>query len=250
MAVLVTLLAIAVGLLGVLVAGLLRSHAEVLRALHDMGVVLDPGRKRSSVDDLPTRSTASGEETSGFDLVGTTVEGGSMSLAVRGTERLTLLAFLSSTCLTCRSFWDAFAAPDLEVPGGARLVAVAKGPEAESPSALRDLAPPNVTTILSSEAWEAYGVPVAPYFVLIDGSTGDVVGEGAATSWPQVRNLMEQSMADAGIADDRAKVREGELAATGRAQRGRAAREARVDEQLKAAGIEPGHPSLYAEDDA
>ena len=41
MVALVVLLTIVVALLGVLVAGLLRSHAEVLRTLHDMGVVLD-----------------------------------------------------------------------------------------------------------------------------------------------------------------------------------------------------------------
>ena len=40
--------AVVIGLLCVLVVGLLRSHAEILRALHDLGVDLD--RK----DDGPT----------------------------------------------------------------------------------------------------------------------------------------------------------------------------------------------------
>ncbi|MEX1008507.1 MAG: hypothetical protein WD271_11755 [Acidimicrobiia bacterium] len=44
MAVLVTLLGVVIALLGLLVAGLLRSHAEVLRALHDLGVDLDRQR--------------------------------------------------------------------------------------------------------------------------------------------------------------------------------------------------------------
>jgi len=40
LAILVTVEAVAIGLLGLLVAGLLRSHAEVLRALHDLGAGL------------------------------------------------------------------------------------------------------------------------------------------------------------------------------------------------------------------
>jgi uncharacterized membrane protein len=42
MAVLVTMLAVVLALLALLVAGLLRSHAEILRALHQPGVNLDP----------------------------------------------------------------------------------------------------------------------------------------------------------------------------------------------------------------
>ncbi|MGH9063549.1 MAG: hypothetical protein ACRD0L_06195, partial [Acidimicrobiales bacterium] len=40
MVVLVVVEALAIGLLGVLVAGLLRSHAEILRALHRLGAGL------------------------------------------------------------------------------------------------------------------------------------------------------------------------------------------------------------------
>ncbi len=42
MGVLVVLFSVVVVLLAVLVAGLLRSHAEILRALHQLGVGLDP----------------------------------------------------------------------------------------------------------------------------------------------------------------------------------------------------------------
>ena len=48
MVALITLLAVAVGLLSLLVVGLLRSHAEILRALHDLGVDLDPSTHASS----------------------------------------------------------------------------------------------------------------------------------------------------------------------------------------------------------
>jgi hypothetical protein len=253
MAALITLLAILVAVLGVLVAGLLRSHAEVLRALHELGVNLDPANAEPANRSDPVELTTFGVPRprpggdgrgSGFDIVGQTPAGDAATVAVTGTDRLTLVAFLSSTCLTCRAFWDAFGAPGLHVPGDARLVAVTKGADAESPAAVRKLAPRDVVTVLSSEAWASYGVPLAPYFVLVDGASGDVVGEGAATSWDQVRNLMEQSMADAGWASSLGRrLREGPPARD--AHETGKARAARVDEELRAAGIDPGHPSLY-----
>jgi hypothetical protein len=236
--VLVTLLTVVVALLAVLVAGLLRTHAEILRALHDLDVNLDPAQA-----DPPARRTQAGiaapgeRATAGFDLTGATPVGEAVHIAVLGADRLTLLAFLSSTCLTCRGFWEAFTEPALDVPGDARLVIVTKGLEAESESALRKLAPRTVPTVLSSDAWTNYGVPVAPYFVLVDGLTGEVVGEGAAASWDQVRNLMGQSLADAGLA-----VRRGRIA---RDRSDGGARAAQVDDALRAAGIGPGHPSLH-----
>ena len=52
------------------------------------------------------------------------------------------------------------------------------GPEGESASAITGLAPEHVLVVMSSEAWDAYGVPGSPYFVYIDGATGSIVGEG------------------------------------------------------------------------
>ena len=55
-----------------------------------------------------------------------------MAVGVVGAPEPTLLAFLSSGCLTCREFWETFADPSLDVPGGARLVVVTMSPEDES----------------------------------------------------------------------------------------------------------------------
>ena len=49
---------------------------------------------------------------------------------------------------------------------------------------------------MSSEAWAAYEVPGSPYFVLVDGPSGQARGEGTGIDWPQVRGLLEQ------VADD------------------------------------------------
>lgn len=251
---LVVLLTLIVGLLGLLVAGLLRSHGEILRALHDMGENLDPSRTttRSAVDLSRKPNVAPGVpeprdlDTGVFDVAGVDPYGNAVSAAVLGTGRLTLMGFLTSSCLACEVFWQAFTDPQIDVPGGARVVLLTKGPEAESESALRRLAPREVPTILSTEAWQSYGIPVAPYFVLIDGGSDRVIGEGAATSWAQVHNLMSQALADQGIlVEGGRRVTSGERALAAHLN-GRE-REARIDDELRAAGIEPGDPSLYGQ---
>ncbi|HEX4819551.1 MAG TPA: hypothetical protein VFV00_05045 [Acidimicrobiales bacterium] len=222
MVVLVTLLGVAVGLLALLVAGLLRSHAEILRALNELGVDLDPNRGARANTTLPPRAAAD----SVADVTGTDADGAAQHIAVAGVEHNTLLAFLSTTCLTCRDFWSAFADPSLDVPGRARVVIVTRSEEAESPSSVRRLAPRTVHTVMSTETWHAYNVPGAPYFILVDGARSQVIGEGTATAWERVQELMRQAMADANEA-------------------GRGGRT--VDDELRAAGIEPGDPSLYPE---
>ncbi|MFQ5948344.1 MAG: hypothetical protein ACE5KX_05750 [Acidimicrobiia bacterium] len=244
MVLLVTIEALAIALLGFLVAGLLRSHAEVLRALHDLGAGYndDSGaalRVRPGV--AQSRSTS----TPAFDLVGKAPNGGSVKIGVVGTDHSTLLAFLSTGCQTCAGFWEAFGAGSgLLLPGeDTRLVIVTKGPGDESESRLRQLAPRDVPIVLSSQAWTDYEVPVSPYFILVDGPSSRVLGEGAATTWPRVASLLEQALADGGLGSS------GEGGdVDGRRRRRRRAgaeRQARADQELLAAGIHPGHPSLY-----
>src|SRR4030088_733477 len=104
MVVLVTLLAVAVGLLSLLVAGLLRSHAEILRALHELGVDLNPSPASGSASagTVPAPRRGSGGVVA--DVSGQDPAGAPQHVAVTGVAHSTLLAFLSSTCLTCRNF--------------------------------------------------------------------------------------------------------------------------------------------------
>jgi len=236
MAVLVVLLAVVVALLGVLVAGLLRSHAEIIRSLHELGVNLDPDAAPSAPQraDMPRMTRRDREAT---DLAGVTPRGDAISVSVVGASHSTLLAFLTSGCSTCAGFWSALADQSLWVPGDARLVAVTKGAEGDSPGRLTKFAPPDVPVVMSTEAWDAYDVPVAPYFVYIDGPSGAIVGEGASVTWEHLRGMLEQALADAGM-DPGARRR--------RSTRHRD-RVARVDDTLRRAGIEPGDPSLYPE---
>jgi hypothetical protein len=241
-------------LLGLLVAGLLRSHAEILRALHELrGVPLGVPSPRTGganvVSELefpgvrpgvaPPRATGAAGEARGFDIAGMTPVGETAIVGVTDVSGTTLIAFLTSGCSTCASFWREFQNPDrLGLPLGMRLVIVTKGEGDESPSAVAELAPGWATTVMSSQAWLDHEVPVSPYFLLVDGPTGRVIGEGAATSWRQVRDLMTQALDDMTFSAGSAVTQvDDELTRDDGA--------ARADRELMAAGIYPGDPSLY-----
>jgi hypothetical protein len=203
----IVMLGVVVALISVLVVGLLRSNADVLRTLHDLGVGEDDlgassparqgaaGRARSSAEGLPERR-AKGRGVV-HDIAGLDPDGGAIHVGIEGAPGATLLAFLSSGCTTCQDFWRAFGTDEVRlVPGrDTRVVVVTRGPEDESPLAVGELAPAGVSTVMSTTAWDDYGVPVSPYFMLVDGRRG-VLGEGAATSWAKVVQLLEESLAD------------------------------------------------------
>jgi hypothetical protein len=242
----VVLLAAVVAVQTVLVAGLLRSHAVILRRLHDLGAGVGdptgapaPGRSAPSAPaDLPATAHAARTGRPGHDVVGVDPDGDAIALRVVGAPHLTVLAFLSSSCLTCSRFWeDLRKRSGVALPEGARLVVVAKGPEAESPTAIANLAPRDFTTILATAAWDDYQVPGSPYVVAVDGPSGTVIGEGTGSSWTQVSGLLAEATGDL------------EWSAAGRVRRPRkhradAEREADLDAALLAAGIAPCDPRL------
>ena len=125
-------------------------------------------------------------------------------------------------------FWDEFGG-QFELPDPTtRTIVVTKGTEAESPSKIAGLAPESLTTIMSSDAWDAFRVPLTPYFVYINGSA-NVIGEGSATTWPHLLSLLRQSAEDA---EDPTS-----LDTEGRVRY--------ANESLTSSGIEPDDPSLY-----
>ena len=93
---------------------------------------------------------------------------------------------------------------------------------------------------MSTQAWVDYQVPMAPYFLLVDGPAGVVRGEGAASSWRQLVDLMGQALADTGRTGGQGR----------RKPVGPAERESRIDAELLAAGIRPGDPSLHPDAEA
>jgi hypothetical protein len=200
-------------LLTLLVAGLLRSHAEILRRL---------GPPEEERDRLPEPGVRSGGH-EGRDIAGTTLAGDALMVGLGPDSPPTLLAFLSSGCGVCEGLWeDLRAGAPPALPPDVRLVAVVKDAGAESPARLRTLAPASIPVVMSSAAWRAYGVPATPYFAYLE--AGRVQGEGSASGWKQIVSLLRDASADAadhsGDTDD-------------------------VERVLGAAGIGPGHPSLY-----
>lgn len=258
MLVLVVLETAVVVLLAVLVAGLLRSHADVLRALHSLGARIgDPGASDTG-EIAPTAGAAAVPVPARVagptgrrapDLVGVTPSGEAAGISAGGGPML--VAFLSSGCGTCAGFWQSLGAGEGAALAPARVVAVTRDPAEESPSALGARLGPGgsaaeISVVMSSAAWDGYGVPGSPYFVYVD-AEGRVAGEGTASRWDQLVSLCAQAAADG----------PGPLAAGGRSGGGSvggpppgpwatdADREARADRELLAAGIRPGHPSLY-----
>ncbi len=236
--------------LAVLVVGLLRSHAEILRRLHQLGAGVDssdrPARDRVRsggqefrvMPQVPSPPDRDGF-TAAHDLVGTGLDDDAISVRVTGVDHDTVVAFLSSGCLTCRRFWDAFAEPDsLGLSNDVRVVVATKDPTEESMSVIADLAPPSLPLVMSSQAWADYDVPGSPYFVLVDGPTGVVRGEGTGPDWKQVSGLLGQATGDASVVAELAANRVDKPGAD-------AARELRIDQELLAADVPPGDPSLY-----
>jgi hypothetical protein len=218
LAVLVLIEGVAIVLLAVLVAGLLRSHARVLSALYQQGTPAGPEARIPQPVQISKRPLPVAT-----DVVGVTPNDETVSISV-GTGVDTLLAFLSGGCSVCGELWAGAPAGESALPDRTRLVVVTASPDRESPSRVRRLAAPGVTVVMSSDTWEDYRVPGAPYFVLVE-RTGRIAGEGSAQSWRQVASLIGTARGDAEAA--------------------RGPREGRVDDELAAAGILPGDPRLY-----
>ena len=243
---------VAIALLAVLVLGLLRSHALILRALHELGAGLEleeeaapdappgPVPVRLEPGVVPASRPATSRAT---DVVGTALDDTPAQVEVTGEGRRTLLAFLSSGCSVCRAFWAELSSGEVDVPGRARLAVVTQGPQEESVTRLRQLAGPRLEVVRSSEAWHDYGVPGSPYFVYVE--DGVVTGEGSSTTWAQVRDLMGQAVDDTRAAR-RARERDEDRRDGRHGGNGRDGEDpATIDRELLGAGIHPGHPSLY-----
>ena len=258
MVALVVALGVVVLLLAVLVAGLLRSHADILKALHDLGVgVGDPGldgHAEEPADPGPVGTRArpvpvttgpplapDRDASSAPTVAGVTPGGDALAVSPAGSAGLTLLSFLSTGCSSCSAFWASFREPDRSgLPSGTRLIVVTKGPEREIPGDVAALASPGLAVIMSSDAWTDYEVPGSPFFVLVDGAQGRRIGEGVARDIRQVSELVRRAEVDAAASAPGTRTREArDVGLDG------PSRESADDRELRDAGILPGDPSLY-----
>jgi hypothetical protein len=226
--------------LGILVAGLLRSHADILRALHELGAgVGDPATAPAAAAPVTFTPPASSPPLgAALAVAGVTPTGDARAIAVDNSDDFTLLGFLSSGCTGCAAFWDALQEPGrLQLPDRTRVVIVTKGPEREIPSEVLARATGRVPVVMSTDAWIDYEVPGSPFFVLVDGATGHKVGQGVASHVGQLAELVRRAEHDREHASGTRGRGEASLAGP--------AREAAADDVLAAAGILPGDASLY-----
>ncbi|HSC02343.1 MAG TPA: hypothetical protein VLC49_03460 [Solirubrobacteraceae bacterium] len=175
-------------LLVVLVAALLRSHAEILRRLGPEGA--EPPR-------LPDPPAAARREASAPEIAGVTPTGDAIKLSLNGAP--TLLAFLSGGCSSCARFWGTLG--EQALPHRLQPMIVTRGLDREQRSKLRSIAPATVPVVMSSEAWEDYAVPGSPYFVLVE--DGEIRGEGVATTWDALASLVGDAVEEQRGVDER-----------------------------------------------
>jgi hypothetical protein len=195
---------VVLALMALLLIGLLRSHAEILRRLpgatdgtdrHEHTGAASASATTTGMDRLPTLPGPRGAGRPVVDIIGSTLDGAQLSVSPAKTD--TLVAFLSSGCLTCKTFWDGLRADRREpLPQNIRLLVVVKDRDMESPSRLRELAPPDIPVVMSSQAWTDYDVAMSPFFLFVDAASGTVRSEGSAGSWEQVHSLLRDAIED------------------------------------------------------
>jgi hypothetical protein len=238
-------------LVALFVVALLRSHAEILRRLAAIER-RDPEEGRTA----PAGAPMSAGVEPAKDIAGSTLAGDAVKLGLGPGSPTTLLAFLSSGCAACGPLWESLrhGAP---VPAGARLVIVAKDPEQESATLLGELAPHGRELLMSTQAWRDYAVPASPHIVLVDGGSGRIAGRGTAGSWDRIVAMvdlavadvamLDQAAADAAMVDQAVEADGSPAAARARTSQTRTTSERaqRAERELAAAGIGPGHASLY-----
>lgn len=199
MTVLVTVETVLLAFLVILVCGLLRSHAEIIRAVQSYGRALADQPEGTALSLSPT----AGQPTRALGFSGETVEGKLVDYPLWQTDdRDTVLAFLTGGCQTCQGFWDAFQTEDIGLPDETRLIIVAKDRRSESRGRLRRLTPPHHDVVLSTDAWNTYRVPGSPYFVYITGKNAMVAGQGSGQSWPQVLDLLALTHEEEELAEE------------------------------------------------
>jgi hypothetical protein len=231
-------LTILAGVLTLFVLGLLRAQGDLMRRVAE----LERSSRTLAPGVVPTPDTIARPTVAAIEGEDAALEPYRVDIGDVPTSYL-LLAFLSTTCLTCLDIWrdiiDAGEDAKRVVAGDdvASVMIVLKGREYESLAKATALAAATpVPVVFSGRAWTELEVPGSPYFALL--ATGDqrVVGAGSAQGWAQLRSLATDGMLEIAFARD----------PQSNGRRGYRSIIEQEDEELRRAGIYPGHPSLHA----
>ena len=79
----------------------------------------------------------------------------------------TLLAFLTTSCASCRDHWEVLAAAQADLAPQAQLVVVTPSPSMEDEGLARRMTPAGAYLHMGSETWFMYGVSQAGTFLLV-----------------------------------------------------------------------------------
>jgi hypothetical protein len=122
------------------------------------------------------------------DVRGKDLGGGAVEVVVDRPGTWTLLLFLSPRCDGCASLWSALGAPGPRGLEGVQVAAVTGALARREAATVRRQVPPGATSpvVVSPDAFGAYGVHGAPFFVLVDGDGPVVATEGVAWALDQV----------------------------------------------------------------
>ena len=85
-----------------------------------------------------------------------------------------MLAFLTTTCTSCRPFWELLADPGARSCLATNVVVVTPSPSMENRQRAEELTPAGVGLHMGSETWFGYGVAQAGTFVLVQDLPGEL----------------------------------------------------------------------------
>nr|MDQ2754885.1 hypothetical protein [Actinomycetota bacterium] len=148
---------------------------------HPTGALDTAGRKGSG-NPVPHRPSWVGA--TAVPIRGVTPNGDPVDVDIDGSV---MVAFLTSSCLTCQPVWSALGEPAKPGPR-ATAVVVTPSPSTESAPAIRAFRIGTVPVVMSSDGWHAYAVTGAPWCVRIDG--GVVTAELRPQSTSDVFRLL------------------------------------------------------------
>jgi hypothetical protein len=137
--------------------------------------------------------------TVGCNIAGVDPAGNQRAISVLTSEQPVLLLFLSSDCLGCLDFWEgAGALSDLLGPG-VRVAIMTRDPDKEDAVAVGELAnrlhgrTSNIDVIMSSGAFDDYGVAGPPFYALALGA--EVRTEGVAWGVTETAKFIQDALA-------------------------------------------------------
>jgi hypothetical protein len=123
------------------------------------------------------------------DLVGVDPFGNPVEVSVVGHAGRTLLAFLAVDCFGCEEFWQGIGDAAIS-PGSSNMARVVVTKELERIPPAKSARLSGVPLVRSNAAWTDYRVLGYPSFLLVDGSSGMVVGETTAFGWDDVQSMV------------------------------------------------------------